>query len=146
MDSMKDSPHSKLISGMKIWCSAHRTQNWFWFIWAGSLNQGAATVIAYSELIFKAIFKMKKIAVVSWKHLGNTHWLGSNSHLLLPGTSSVSGSTLPFFQKDTCFSVSTGIGTGSGSTHCFKDSALVLILNCWKRWTPFAFFSQKLLQ
>ncbi len=53
---------------------------------AGSLNQGDTT--ASSEPILKsahtiAIFK-RKMAVVSQKHLRNTHWLGSSSHLPLP--------------------------------------------------------------
>ena len=50
---------------------------------AGSLNQGAA--IASSEPILKAAhliasFK-RKMAVVSQKHIGNTHRLGGSSHL-----------------------------------------------------------------
>ncbi len=53
---------------------------------AGSLNQGVATT--YSEPILKAahqiaIFK-RKMAVVSRKHLGNTHQLGGSSLLQLP--------------------------------------------------------------
>ena len=55
---------------------------------AGSLNQGAVTTTASSEPILKdahliAIFK-RKMAVVSWKHLGNTYRLGSSSPLPLP--------------------------------------------------------------
>ncbi len=54
---------------------------------AGSLNQGAATTTAFSDPILKAAhiivnFK-RKIALVSRKHLGNTHRLGDSSHLPL---------------------------------------------------------------
>ena len=59
-----------------------------WNIRAGSLKQGTHTVTASIEPILKAahqieIFK-RKMSVVSQKHLGNTHWLGGSSHLLLP--------------------------------------------------------------
>ena len=74
---------------------------------SGSLNQGAANATTSSGSILKtahllAIFK-RKMAVVSRKHLENTHRLGGSSHLPLPVSllcfSSVYNLLLPFFLK-----------------------------------------------
>ena len=59
--------------------------------WVGSLNQGATIATASSEPILKVahlkpIF-IRKLAVVSRKHLGNTHRLGGSIQLLLPPVS-----------------------------------------------------------
>ncbi len=78
---------------------------------------------AYLRAIFKWI-----MAVMSRKHLGNTHQLRGISHLPLSVSlqcfSSVNGSPLHFFKDPFCIgSTGTGSRIGSGSTHWFKDPA-----------------------